>query len=36
LSLFPSTGVVDEWFSANDIGRVDDDGHFFLVARKSI
>ena len=36
LSLFPSTGVVDEWFSTGDIGRVDEDGYFFLVARKNI
>jgi acyl-CoA synthetase (AMP-forming)/AMP-acid ligase II len=36
LSLFPSTGVVDEWFSTGDIGGVDEDGYFFLVARKNI
>jgi long-chain acyl-CoA synthetase len=28
--------VVDEWFSTGDIGRVDEDGYFFLVARKNI
>jgi long-chain acyl-CoA synthetase len=28
--------VVDEWFSTGDIGRVDQDGYFFFVARKSI
>jgi acyl-CoA synthetase (AMP-forming)/AMP-acid ligase II len=36
LSLFPSDAVVDEWFSTGDIGRVDEDGYFFLVARKNI
>ena len=36
LSLFPSTGVVDEWFSTGGIGRVDEDGYFFLVTGKSI
>jgi acyl-CoA synthetase (AMP-forming)/AMP-acid ligase II len=36
LSLFPSTGVVDDWFSTGDIGQVDEDGYFFLVARKNI
>jgi acyl-CoA synthetase (AMP-forming)/AMP-acid ligase II len=36
LSLFPSTGVVSEWFSTGDIGRVDEDGYFFLVARKNM
>jgi len=35
LSLFPSTGVVDEWFSTVDIGRVDENGYFFLDARKT-
>jgi long-chain acyl-CoA synthetase len=28
--------VVDEWFSTGDIGRVDEDGYFFLIARKNI
>jgi long-subunit acyl-CoA synthetase (AMP-forming) len=28
--------VVDEWFSFGDIGRVDDDGYFYLVVRKNI
>jgi hypothetical protein len=36
LSVFPSTGVVDEWFSMGDFGRVDEDGDFFLIARKNI
>jgi long-chain acyl-CoA synthetase len=26
--------VVDEWFSTSDIGRVDQAGYFFFVARK--
>jgi long-chain acyl-CoA synthetase len=28
--------VVDEWFSTGDIGRVDEDGYFFLAAGKNI
>jgi acyl-coenzyme A synthetase/AMP-(fatty) acid ligase len=28
--------VVDEWFSTADIGRVDEDGYFYLVARENI
>ena len=28
--------VVDEWFSTGDIGRVDEDGYFYLVARENI
>jgi long-subunit acyl-CoA synthetase (AMP-forming) len=28
--------VVDEWFSTDDIGWVDDDGYFCLVARENI
>jgi long-chain acyl-CoA synthetase len=27
---------VDGWFSTGDIGRVDEDGHFFIVAQKNI
>jgi hypothetical protein len=36
LSLFPSTGIVDEWFSTGGIGRDDEDGYFYLVARENI
>ena len=28
--------VVDGWFSTGDIGRVDEDGYFFLVTCKTI
>jgi long-chain acyl-CoA synthetase len=28
--------IVDGWFSTGDIGRVDEDGHFFVVAHKNI
>jgi long-chain acyl-CoA synthetase len=28
--------IVDGWFSTGDIGRVDEDGHFFVATRKNI
>jgi long-chain acyl-CoA synthetase len=28
--------IVDGWFSTRDIGRVDEDGHFFVAARKNV
>jgi hypothetical protein len=36
LSLFPPTGIVDEWFSTGGIGRVDEDSYFYLVVREYI
>ena len=27
---------VDGWFSTGDIGLVDEDGHFFIIAQKNI
>jgi len=28
--------VVSEWFSTGNIGRVDEEGYFYIVARKKI
>ena len=36
MSLFPSKDVVDEWFSTGDIGLVDEQDYFYIVARKNI
>jgi len=32
---FGADDVVGEWFSTGDIGRVDADGYFFLVAQNN-
>jgi len=28
--------LVDGWFSTGDIGRVDEDGYFFMIAHKNV